>query len=465
MKRFLILNKVWEKQTFLSFFFFYFFSFGLAQNESLPESTFKIPVKIPKEVLSKIINKQTEGIIFQTDHVEGANGTDFSVRILKVGPIQLEGKEDKLISHSPLRILVKGVYRTKVLGAIVSKNLDEELFLKVSLSSQFSIDYQWRLKTKTELIHYEWLKTPSINFGIFKIPVNSLIDKVIEDEKQNIAQQIDNEILNKFDLRSQIQDAWKIFQIPFPVFEWGKEKAWVTFKPQRLGLTKLKFEEDNLISYVNIAVISSAEFSETTETEKMKDLPSPFFQELSGNEVKMNIPGKVEREIANQKLKEVLGKETYSFRKGKYKIKVQEVDVSSKGERLLIRLQTEGSVSGDVMMWAKPVYNPKTGLIDMENFDYELDAKVKMSKFVRWLFAKKIKNQIKIALEENFNQQIKDLREQIEKSLKEYAINQNTILKGLVEDFHFQDIQLKDGYFHALIILKGNFEVFINGFE
>jgi hypothetical protein len=116
-------------------------------------------------------------------------------------------------------------------------------------------------------------------------------------------------------------------------------------------------------------------------------------------------------------------------------------------------------------MLAKPVYNSKTGKIDMENFDYLLDAKVKMSKFVRWLFAKKIKNQIKAALEDNVNQQIKDLREQIEKSLKEYAINQNTILKGVVDDFHFQDIILKDGYFHSLIILKGSFEVFINGFE
>ena len=320
--------------------------------------------------------------------------------------------------------------------------------------------------SKTKLLDYKWIKEPYLEVMRVKIPMGRFVDDMIKDQKDSITHTIDTQLQKQFDLKKQIQIAWKTFQLPFVASVWGEEKTWLYFSPldEKVLIEGIHFEENKLKTQMQIQGYSDAEFSKIFHFKpKIVELPDLSYQDELESGVEMLVNAQVSKKTALKKAKELFLHQEYKFRKDKYKVKVENINFYGSNHNIVIDLEMSGDVDGKVYLIGKPVYNPSTDEMEIKDFSYELDAKTKLSKFTRWLFAGKIKKQLKESAEEVLNQQIDEIREDVEKSLENFQFSPQATLKGDVDDFFIKEIYMDADTIFAKIALFGDFLIKLNG--
>jgi len=64
-------------------------------------------------------------------------------------------------------------------------------------------------------------------------------------------------------------------------------------------------------------------------------------------------------------------------------------------EQVIIEVEFEGSHKGTVFFTGKPAYNPETRMIEMQDFEYDLETRSFLLKTAKWLFDKRIMAEIR----------------------------------------------------------------------
>lgn len=422
-------------------------------------SVLNVPIRMSVQTLQKEINEELKSLIYAANDLPGMGGTRLSIKVWKLRDITFEGKGNQLLTYAPLKVWVQGKINVNVLGVQLAKNIEQVLKLQVNINTTMGLRKNWRLHTTSFLTSYQWIEKPSLNLGLIKIDVSSMIDQYIEQEKSTLLRQFDQQIQQHLDFKKQIQEAWHTFQSPFATSEWGEEKTWLTLEPKNLVLTDLSFQNKELVVHAGVEAKAHAQLSKTPNPTSPKPLPALHQVPEVADKVEMHIQGKISKELAIEKAKEVFTKETYEFRNGKYKIDIKDLSIYGSGEKMVIQLDLEGSVEGRVYLTGIPVYNAKTDQLEVTEFDYVMNARADISKFIRWLFAKKIKKQLKKSMEESIHAQIQAIRKDIEKNLHNYPINNNSVLNGELKDFYFDKIYMTKDTVFARVMLTGNFSI------
>ncbi len=436
------------------------------QSVSAPKaySQIQIPIRMTWEEIGKKVNNLLQGIIY--DEKINSGGSDYQVKVWKIEPIRISGKAESLQSEAALRINIKGIYRTKVLGMGVSQNIDQDIKVKLTLNTKISIKPNWDIQSKTQLTRYEWLETPYFTIGFVRIPISSILESAIEEQKTAILKEIDKQLERNLKFKAQVENAWKLFQTPFATSAWGEEKTWLWFTPEAPEVSPIEYLEEYL--QVNLKMQSLTEASLALNPQKTipKKLPKPAFTaEQPSPEVQLWVYGHTDYATARSKALEVFSQAPYSFRKGRYVVSVKDLQFSQEGAFFKIDLSLSGTVEGKVYLKGIPVFNSKTKRFEIDQFSYDAeDAQIRVSKFMRWMFAKKINRQIKEGFEEAIEAQVQDLKKDIAKSLEQYAFDEYSTLIGRLDEFYFDNIQLENQVVRVRAILKGMFEIQLSNF-
>ncbi|MDX2302307.1 MAG: DUF4403 family protein [Microscillaceae bacterium] len=442
--------------------------------ESYPEkksealiSNLTIPVQLDILTMQDIINTQMDSLIYEIKDLNNSSVSDFSMKVWRLDKIKLQGEKSSLFSFVPLRIHVKGTLKTKVLGLTLRKSIDQEMQLLTKFQTKIALNYNWDLISKTALVEYRWIKEPYIDFGPVKLPMGSIVDGLIDEQKDSINRTIDREIRQRFDLKKQIELSWKTFQLPFVASVWGEEKTWLYFLPsdEKVIIQNLHFEEDALKTQIRLQAFADAEFSKKLNLKpKMVPLPNLSYHDDLEPGVEMLVNAQVSKATALKKANELFLNKAYSFREGKYNVKILGINFYGSGQDIVIELDLSGSITGKVYLSGYPVYNASSNKMEIRNFAYILDAKTKISKFTRWLFAGKIKKQLKEGAEEVLNNQILEIRKQVEKGLENFEFSPQATLQGQVHQFYIKEIFLQPDTIFAKIVLNGDFMILLKGF-
>lgn len=450
----------------LGAFSFIFAQTAAPQSVSAPQvhSQMQIPIRMTWEEIAKKVNSLLQGIIY--DEKINSGGGEYQVKVWKIEPIGISGKAESLQSEASLRINIKGVYRTKVLGLGVSQDIDQDIKVKLTLNTKINIKPTWDVESKTQLTSYEWLETPYFTIGFVRIPISSILESAIEEQKATILKEIDKQLEKNLKFKTQIENAWKLFQTPFATSEWGKEKTWLWFSPEAPTVSPIEYLEEYLQVVLKMQAITEASLAVNPQKTTLKKLPKPTFtKEIPSPEAQLWVYGHTDYATARSKALEVFSKAPYSFRKGRYVVSVKDLQFSQEGAFFKIDLDLSGTVEGKVYLKGIPVFNPKTKRFEIDQFSYDAeDAQVRVSKFMRWMFAKKINRQIKEGFEDALDAQVQDLKKDIAKSLEQYAFDEYSTLIGRLDEFYFDSIQLENQVVRVRAILKGMFEIQLGNF-
>lgn len=194
--------------------------------------------------------------------------------------------------------------------------------------------------------------------------------------------------LNRLSLRSQFQELWNTLNTGLKIYDAG----YLQIHPKQLRLSEFSAVNDTL----NITVGISAQpvVSLTREPDVLTIVPdlSDFRQKPGFN---IYIDAVMDYDSLSTILNRELRKKRIDFENVNKYIIVENCELYGQGnEKIIIKLQFSGSASGTLYLTGSPVYDKEKNQLLVKNIDYDIYTRNMLVKTAKWLFNKKISNEL-----------------------------------------------------------------------
>ena len=412
----------------------------------LKPSFISLPIVFDIKNVEALINKELKGLLYDDNSFDG---DDLKVKAWKKENFTISIKGNELYYRIPLKLSI--IYKKFIEFPEVSAEI------AVNFKTQFVLNNNWTLETKTSSLGYQWISTPVIKVGGFEIPIKSLADIVLLSSKDMIAKEVDESIKSYVNVRSYAEEAWAMLHKPINL---NKDfNLWLKMAPSELIAVPV-FGLNNKVN-VAVAIKSVNELLMTTEmphyTEKKfpdlkiaKSLEPGFSMNLN-----IGVPFSQLNEIAN---KELTGK---TFKSGMKKVEIKRINIYGSEDSFVIDVTLDGSVKGDVYLKGKPFYDKENNIISIKELSFDLDTKNKLIKAANWLlhdgFVKMIENRIKFPLSDK----VGEIKKLAQENLSENRSVKGLVLNGDLKNIVIDQLYITSDELRAVVFIEGKLAVII----
>ncbi len=407
-------------------------------------SIVNIPVSLDIKELEKMINAQFEVALAESGNFEEEG---LKVKAEKLDNITL-GLENQRIKYLvPLKLFItKDIGFTKV-------NADAELAL------QFFTDYEikedWTLETKSEIETYEWYKRPKLKVAGISVPAQFVGDIVIDRSKEIITKSIDDQLKDGFDLRANMEAAWKQIHEPMEVSE--EYKTWMLINPERIAMSSLENTGDKIEFTIAIDSKPSIVVGREPKAARPKALPPFQYASIADEDFQIFLQTDATYEQIETLALESLKGET--FESGKYSATIEDLQLYGQGNQLVINTKLSGSYNGSIYMTGEPFYNKLRNKIDIRDLKYTLDTKSFLLKSAGWLLKSSMRKQIRENVNYILDYNLEEARKQIQQQLERYEIAPGIVMKGNLADLGVTDAYLTPDGIRLNLGIQGNVNI------
>lgn len=367
--------------------------------DSLPESQIDIPIQINLRPIYALAEENVDTVFTSPDYPDGWIQSDCSTRYkyhFRRSPLSMS------MNGTTLNLAFTGYYqivgstRVCVSGAVLSPwtpgcrcGFDEpERRVNVSFSNTFQLQPNYILNSR--IVRNEPRPIDKCSVCFWGQDITSEVMKGLKEELDDSKRSMDSAYGN-FNLRPYMQQAWNMLSDAYAIPGVG----YFSLHPKKLRMENINAKNNLLNINIGITATPVVSFAKPDVT------PTPV-----PNLTNTNNPGGfniyLEAALQYDSLSNVLN--TYLLNKqfdvgeGIFKkhIIVQHTTVSGdeKGN-LNISIDFSGSFDGTAHFIGKPVYNAEKKTIGVQDLDYDLKTKNLLLKTAKWLFNKKIINELK----------------------------------------------------------------------
>ena len=178
----------------------YLYSDAEIQNEK-HLSVLNLPIEMPVSELETQINAQLKGLIYEDDSFEDNGGDNLKAKVWKINPIRVVAKDSTFLFEVPLKIWVNAGYKVSPLGINLSGYKDTEFSIKIRLISKIGISPNWKLHTETYVDSYDWISEPNVKVAGIRIPIKSMVSRLLNHNFEKITQAIDNQVAGGIEVK------------------------------------------------------------------------------------------------------------------------------------------------------------------------------------------------------------------------------------------------------------------------
>lgn len=412
-------------------------------------STLNIPVRISIPGLERTINRQLSGVIYEDNDID--DGDKMMIRAEKKEDIKLSVDSQLVKYRVPLSLWIRydaGIAKVEANGVIA-----------LQFKTGFSIRSDWAMETKTELENYEWLETPKVRLGMVSLPVGFIANIVLSRSREVLAQSIDDQIRQNFNLQEMITDTWKQVHDPLLISE--EYNSWLIMNPRDIGMTPLLVEEDTISSTIMIESRPEIRLGQRPVIAQGQLLPT--FQERAGgsDDFNLHIRTDIPYEEAERLTRDQIVGETYDY--GKRSFTVEDVEMYGQGELLIVNVKLSGSYTGDIYLQGRPYYNVRRNAIEIDDLKFTPETRNFLAKSALWLLRSPIKKRMVETLNFYLDYNLEEIQEQIRAQMANYELAQGIVLNGDLEELSIQNAFLAPEGIKVDIGLKGKAQVKISG--
>ncbi len=398
-------------------------------------SSFFIPILLSKTELEKTINNRVDGTIFKHKITEG----NLQIVVEKVDSIRIAIKDTIILYRIPLHILIK--------KELLLTNLEAAGDIALDFQTNYTLNPDWTITTRTELADYKWLKEPKAKVLGLKVPVTTIAERVLNFSAQKVTDAIDKQVNESLALKEMALQAWHLLQQPILVSEQYNSRF--KFTPNALAISPFKTKKDTIISTLFVQGMTQVGVGE--QTNFPKDVPLlPLKIEDFGPDNKLainlisEIPFKEAATIARNNFKG----EAYGF--GKKKVTIEDIQLTKEGDLLAIRVLTSGDYSGWLLLKGIPSYNQKKNQLEIKDIEFSLDTKNFLLKSAKWLFNGLLTNKLEGSMIYPLKDDLALLKKQLQTQLSNYKIQEGIFLTGKVAQ-----ITVKKAYLDTTALMLG----------
>jgi hypothetical protein len=415
-----------------------------------PLSTLNLPVRIYKFELEQSINRQLGDVLYDDNNLADDG---MMLKATRQQKVSLDIDREKISYRVPIKLWVK--------KDLAFTDVEADGSLALNFTTRYFIKPDWSLETVTEVSSYEWLQKPVVKLGFADLPITSIANIVLNQSKKTLSQSIDEEVKGLFDLKKEIQAAWK--ELHEPVLLSEEYKTWLLLYPQSIGMTPLQTKNGLVESIIVVTSKPRIFLGEKPVKSNLTNL-SPFqFASTQGDDFTLLLDAEIPFSEAERLSKQNMVGETYSY--GKKSVKVEDIELFGQGSRLVVNTKLSGSYNGNVYFTGKPVYNAKRNKIELEDADFDFSTRRTLLKTASWLFKGSLVKQVQENIDFYLRENLDETRNMIQEELKNYALAPGINLNGSLAELNVSHVYIAADAIKVRIGLKGKVNVEVKGLE
>ncbi|MGB0930200.1 MAG: DUF4403 family protein [Chitinophagales bacterium] len=420
-----------------------------------PPSIVNLPINISIEDIEKNLNSQMTDLMYEDMSFEDNGNDNLMLKVWKKGDVDLRLQGNSIAYSVPLKLWLKKKIEIKQFGMNLSDVREVEGAIRLDFVSDFKINPDWSIATKTVSDGYKWLKTPSIKIVGYSLPVTFIADMLMEQNKEGIGGQIDAYVKDGLNLKKYLDDVWQNMQEPMLVNE--DYNLWLSIVPQQIMLTPFNNSLDSIRMKVGIKAVSEVTMGDKPKVKKNKDLPPLKMMAQIPDDFSVNIAASIPYKVAAEEAKKTIVGQT--FTSGKRSVTVKDIDIWGRKKKLVIKAEVEGSIDGYVYLIGKPVYDAEEAVVRLENLDFDLETKNVIQKTAAWLFNAKITKQMEPYLVFPLEESIADMRNQVKEQLTNSKFDNGISLTGKLDKMDIEEIFLAPTAIKVVVGSSGSLKV------
>jgi hypothetical protein len=424
-------------------------------------SFINLPISVKLKDVENQTNALMNGLIYEDNNIED---DDIEMKIWKLAPITIENNKEsasgKIKTVLPLKALIKYRIGTKTLGVELYNTKEFNLNGLVTLVSDVGLT-NWKLNTKTELKSLDWNESPTIIVFGKNVPVTYLINPAIKIFKSKIEKKIDAAIEKSMDFKPNVLAALEKICTPFQMSE--AYESWLRIVPVEIYSTNAKLKNDTFLMEMGMKCTMETLIGSKPESkfDAMKIALKPVAK--IPNQITANIAAvSTYAEASKIMTKNFAGQD---FGSGSKKVKVKNVGIWHKADKMVIALDLLGTVNGTIYLTGFPQYNEQTKEVYFDKLDYALDTKNKLMRTANWLSHGMILRKIQESCRYSIVPNLEEGKQNMLAYLKNYSPISGVFVNGKMEDIQFQKIQLTNKAIIAFIKVNGTVNVAVDGLK
>lgn len=193
-------------------------------------------------------------------------------------------------------------------------------------------------------------------------------------------------------LRPRFQELWNRLNDVYNLYGMG----WLQINPTRLRINNLFARNDSLFLFVGLSARPAVSFEKPGA---VKTLLPDLDRASADQGFSVFLDGHFNYDSLSSIANNQLSGKRFDLEQGMVKKKyiiIRHVDLyGTDHEKLIIRVEFDGSESGIFYLTGRPVYDPARQVLEMRDLDFDVKTRDLLVRTARWLFNRKIVNELR----------------------------------------------------------------------
>lgn len=420
----------------------------------------EIPIKISMDMkqLENAVNRQLSGQLFEAEKL---NNMDLAVKVWKAGPLSFKVNGQSIDYKIPLRVWVNYGWKVNTFGVELGDHYEAEGSIELSYKTNFQIDSNWKLTTKTSSTGFKWLKEPRLKVAGVQLPVTSIMSYALNSSNGLISKEIDKSVAAWVDVRKHISDTWNYLQNPILIYP--ENKVWLKVTPVDLSLSPFRSKGDVMEFGVTFAGLFQTVVGEKPQLSKPIKLPAFKNATEKSKDFKLQLIADMTLVEINKIARGQLLNQTFSD--GKRSITIKDLNLYGSDGKLVCKAELAGSVKGTVYFTGTMAYDSVKNEISIQEPSFDVNTRNALLKSADWLMHGTILNKISPYLTFSFKSELERMTFEANKNFKNYEIYPGIKAVGNVKELTVVNVQLVPGAVRVVVDAKGDLQIKMNQFN
>ena len=348
-----------------------------------------LPITISIAEIENQINKSVSGLVFEDNSFDDNQKDLLKLKVWKTKDVKIKTVNDELEISIPLKIWAKKGY--SVLGFTTYQETEFEMEIK--FISKIELNNLWGINSTTRYKEFSWISKPSLKFGMISIPITPFVEKSLTPKLAEFSGKIDTQIEEKIQFKPQVLVAWNQFSKPILVSE--EFQTWIKITPISVQTTPLKLSEKEFNTTFGFQVYSETFVGkEPISPDEVKEIPNLSLVKALNSLFLLQTTANISYLKATEMAKEKLQNKEFSFKEGKYKIKLDEIEIYPANEFLVIKSKISGDIKGTTYLKGIPFYDELTQELKLKDVAFDLKTSNLLHKVAAWFLEGKVTSMI-----------------------------------------------------------------------
>jgi hypothetical protein len=404
-------------------------------------STLYVPIEASTDDLARVLNQTVRKELYK-----GSTKTKgVSADVVRNGQIVVSASDNFIYVTLPIAMsLSYGMFETKPIP------------LKLKFKAKATVTPDWRLQTEIFYQGLSDLLTEEVGIGPLSFKPRSIVEGFTQPVQKLLSDLISQKINDMFSLKSQVASVWNTAYKPVLLDK--NYNAWLKLTPLEVMLYPLNAQNNRV--KLSVGISTFAEMVVGPEPAGQPALPLPNLKLVNTFDKGFRISLNADlfyKDICAIVAPLLLNKRFDSDGKS---IVITDFILYGNGEKIVVKLQTQGSLDGVFYLTAKPVFNPKTDIFSVEDVDFDMSTQSLLLRTGDWFLHSSIRGMIQEKLNMNLTGQLEQSRQMAGKALARVQLVEHVFLRGDIKNLKFSGIIVQKDKISIQVYTEGEAGIF-----